>query len=149
MRNVARLLLILALAGCKKEAAPEAAADSSEAPITAAIPDSADAKTFARALVHTQVTGFHAVSSVGAGLVYDALTFAPDGTWSAKATVKAADETFECAESGQWTIDEVSSASVATMNWILDTSNCATREPGATQRVQVTLGKDQPVIEFR
>ncbi len=145
------LLTLLVACGGKKEPVAAAAATEAapvESAITAQMPDSADAKAFAKALVKTGIRDL-SVSTNGARFVYQTMTFGSDGRWTAKGAVTAGDETMDCTESGGWTIEDATSATVATMVWALDKTNCAARDAGTTQRVQVTLADGSANVAFR
>lgn len=143
MGFVRGVALAALLAGCGGKKAPEPAADggSAEAAVTAEMPDTAEAKAFAKSLVKTEVKGLGVVSSGGGRLDYNTLTFAPDGRWNATGVVKASDEQFECKETGTWSIEGAETAESATMEWTVEKTTCATREAGTKQRVQMTILK--------
>jgi len=137
------LPLLLVACGGKKAPAPTPAAETApaEEPLSATMPDSKEARTFARKLVDTTVTNWQPISGSGAKFVYNELTFAPAGTWKATGFVEASFEKIDCAESGTWEIVEASSASQATMVWTVGKTTCPMREAGASTRVLVDLPK--------
>jgi hypothetical protein len=141
----ALIVLPLALFACggKKAPAPEQPAEAApaEEPLAATMPDTKEAKAFAGKLIETTVTDWQPISGSGAKFVYEELTFAPSGDWSAKGYVEASFEKIECAESGTWEIAEVGSASQATMVWTVGKTSCPMREAGASTRVLMDLPK--------
>jgi hypothetical protein len=153
MRVLWTLAVLTALVGCGEKKAPEPAAAATEAPpaepeVTAEMPASGEAKSFAKALIKQGIQNL-SVSTSGARFVYHSMTFTGDGKWTATGAVTAADETMECTENGSWKIEDATSADVATMVWTVDKTNCASRDAGTTQRVQVTLKDGSADVAFR
>lgn len=159
MRNPYLLLsaLLCASACGKKNTATEAtAAPSSSTPapsetaLTAEMPDTPEARAFAKLLIKTEVTGLEPTGGDDVVFEYTSLTFSADGRWKAEGYVEASFEKMECMEVGTWTIDEATRNDTATMNWTVSKTNCAMRENGTTQRVQMTIPKSgPPKIMFR
>lgn len=147
----------LSLAACgKKNSGTEAAADApaasgGEAAMTAEMPDTDDARTFAGKLVDTTVTDWAPVSSGGgARFEYTSLTFLPTGRWAAEAFFEADFEKMECKEAGTWAIENADDARTATMVWTVEKTNCAGRDNGHEQRVQMIIPKaGEYKINFR
>ena len=100
------------------------------------VPSDATSKKFAKQLINTRVTNF---SPDAEGLRYNTMTFSGNNTWTTEAVVHVMDEEMECTESGTWMMDPASSDTVANMNWVIDSSNCPTRQPPINLRVEVTL----------
>jgi len=142
-----RMLLFAALAliplagGCGKKAPPEAPAEA-EPTFTVQMPDTPMARRFAQRLVDTPITDWEVLGGAGATLIYRQFTFASDGHWNADAVLQADFEEIGCKESGVWRIEDVQTADTAIMEWDLSKSNCPTREPGSTTRVQLSLLRD-------
>jgi len=143
MRALLVVLLLAVAPGCGKKAPPEAPTDAEPPPprFTAEMPDTADAKAFAKRLVDTTVTNWDPVSGEGAEFTFTALSFQPDGVWHADAVMKASFEEFDCKETGSWRIDEAESSDTATMEWTVVKTTCPMRESGASQRVKMTIAK--------
>jgi len=139
--------LALAVTGCGKKKSPEAAggeaaASSGGGAVTAQMPDTKEARTFADKLVATTVESWEPVSGGGdVNFTYNTMTFSPDGSWKAKATLEASFEKIPCVESGTWTIESADTTNAATMLWTIDSTSCPTRESGAEQRVEMELPK--------
>jgi hypothetical protein len=140
-----------ALAGKKKKdkSTPEEAA----APAAAAVPttpDDATSKKYGVKLLKSTLRNFSPADTGGAKFKYDAMTFAADNTWKAEAWVEFDEEKMECVEAGKWTMEAAESDKVATVQWSVDKTDCAGREPGAEVRAQLTLSKDGSVdAKFR
>lgn len=137
-------LLLTVACGGKKSPAPataEAPTAPAEEALQATMPDSKEARNFARKLVDTKVTNWQPISGSGAKFVYNELTFSPSGAWQANGYVEASFEKIDCAESGTWEIVEATSANQATMVWTIGKTSCPMREAGASTRVVVDLPK--------
>jgi predicted small lipoprotein YifL len=152
--NRALIVLIagLAITACgKKGAAPEAAADPEAGAITAEMPPGKDAMSFAGKLVQTTVVDWEPVSSTsGAKFVYNQLTFLGTGRWAANGYLEASFEKIECKEAGTWKIEQVTDGRTATMLWVVDKTNCPTREAGTELRVQMVIPEEGKYkINFR
>ena len=131
-------LCALLLAGCGEKTPAATAAIATGPTLTMAVPDGA--KPFATALVGNVTQNFTPTDSDGAVFEYTTLRFRGDGTWRAEGYVEAMDERMECVESGTWTIDDASSATVATIAWTVGETSCVGRESGTETRAQVTVG---------
>lgn len=153
MRLLSTLVIAATVLACGKKAPPEAPADDDDEAqaITAEMPDTPEARKYARRLVDTTVSNWQAAGgATGAVVNYTALTFAPDGTWSAEAMFEADFEEIECKETGTWTIAAADSAETATMEWHLGKTSCPAREAGETTRVEMTLFRNGEVkIAYR
>lgn len=134
-----RMLLIGLVACGGSKPAPQASGEAEPA-MTAQMPDSAEAKSFAKKLVALTITDYE-VSGGGATLGYKTLTFAPSGQWNADGVVEASYETFDCKESGSWMIDKAESSDAAVMVWTLESTSCATREKGTEVRLRMVIDK--------
>lgn len=153
MRIFVGLAVAGLLVGCGDKKAPAPAAEPAAAPaeasISAKMPDSPEAKAFAKQLVKTTVKGVHPQGSGGASVTYNTVSFAADGKWQAQSTIEAGDESMDCKESGDWSIDEAESDKIATVVWAVASTNCAGRENGTQTRVKMNLSGDEPQLEFR
>ena len=127
------------LTGCgdKSAATPTAAADSGPK-ITMSVPDGG--KAFVTTLTGSVTKNFEPTDADGASFMYTELQFRGDGTWMAQGYVEAMDERMECAESGMWSVEEVTSKTVATIAWTVDDTNCVGRDKGSSTRAQVPAG---------
>lgn len=128
------------LFACGEKTPPVAGGAAKGLAAGADVPDDANSKAFARALVAKDTSNFKPTDAQGAKFVYTQLSFRGDNTWVANGYVEAMDERMECAESGTWTMSTADTPTLATMNWQLVKTNCAGREAGEDTRVQVTLG---------
>jgi hypothetical protein len=138
-------ILWLALAGCakdKEKTSTAAAAEAKPKPPVVNVPDDDNSKAFAEKLQGMDIQDFKPSSSEGGEIVYTHLKFRDEGVWAATGYVEAQDEKIDCSETGTWTMEPATSASTATMVWKTTTTDCAGREPGAEQRVLVTLKDD-------
>ena len=131
------LISLLTACGEKSPAAATPAAESGPK-ISMSVPDGG--KPFVTQLIGSTTTDFAPTDSDGAAFKYTRLQFRGDGTWAAEGYVEAMDEKMECAESGTWSVEDVSSKTVATINWTLGDTSCVGRDKGAETRAQVTVG---------
>ncbi len=132
----------------KKTAEVEAPAEAAE--VTPDIPGDKNSEKFAEALLALNIERFSPTdTSSGAKFLYTALSFSPDNTWQASGYVEMMDEKMECTEGGTWTMDAAESATVATMNWNIDQTDCVSREVGHTTRYRVTIEGDRMSVEYR
>lgn len=141
--------------GCgKKSPAASAATSGASAAagaMSAQMPATKDAATFAGKLVATTVNNWEPISDGGdVNFTYKTMTFSPDGSWTANAELEASFEKIGCNEKGSWAIEEATSANEATMVWKIASTNCPMREAGKDLRVQVQLPKaNSYTINFR
>ncbi len=139
--------VLLSTLGCKKEvAAPPAQATPKAPALTAEMPDSPEARKFARGLLDNPITNWSPIDD--RTFIYTSMSFAPDGTWTADAELTAGGESVPCKEVGEWSIDKAESEVKATMDWTIVKSSCA-RENGSTQRVSATRNEAQYKISYR
>jgi hypothetical protein len=96
------------------------------------------------------------VADEGGAVVYDKLFFSEDGTFRAETTVRfsggdADTEPFDCTESGTWTLDdnEAESKTVGSINFELQSTDCAGREAPQSFRARVTINGDDITLEHR
>ncbi len=133
------LLFISTLTACgDKSAATPAAAAETGPKISMTIPEGA--KAFASALIGSPTKDFAPTDADGAAFMYTSLQFRGDGTWVASGYVEAMDERMECAESGQWSIEESMSKTEGTIAWTVGETSCVGRDQGSSTRAQVTVG---------
>lgn len=132
------ILSCLILSACgKKAATPEAAAAPKEAALTAEMPDSAEAKAFAKRLVKAEIVGYSPTGN--SQFQHNTLDFRGDGTWVADAILEAGGEEVPCAENGTWRIDAADSTDTATLELAIDKTSCPTRSDGTSWRINVTV----------
>ncbi|MCB9763116.1 MAG: hypothetical protein H6739_25170 [Alphaproteobacteria bacterium] len=147
MSNKPLVLVFLAIAcGPKEPTSTAAAAEGTEEAAPAevssdAVPGDKNSQEFAQKLLALKITDFRPIDSDGAEFIYNTLTFSPDGTWAATGAVSIMDETMECRESGDWSMDAAESADTAAVGWTVAETNCAGRESGAEQRILLTIKK--------
>lgn len=151
MRALATLALVGLAAGCGPKTPTESAGSTdTSAPITAQMPDTSNARAFASRLVQTTISNWSPISGGDVELDYNSMTFAPDGSWTATATMEAAFEEFDCQETGTWIIDTATADDTATMDWEIGRTTCPMREAGSSLRVQMTIErKGEYQISFR
>lgn len=141
------------LLGCgpKESTSTSAAAEATEsAPSSANVPSDKASQAFSEKLFSLELSDFRPIDSDGAELKWSKATFSPDGTWSADGAVSIMDETMECKEGGEWTMDPAEDASTAGMTWALQETNCAGREVGQDLRVLLTIEKGgEYSVDFR
>lgn len=142
---------VLLACGGKKAApaAPAEAAPASKKGPTGDYPSDAASQAFVETLIATPIHDFAAVDNVGAQLILSTLQFSGDNTWSAVGYVDAFEERMECRESGTWTMDPAESATVATITWVIDQTDCISREAGTRERAQLTIEGDDVRIALR
>ena len=133
--------LIASLLACgEKSGSTSAPAAAAATKFTMDLPDDATSRSFAETLVGGVTTKFTPTDADGAAFEYTKLLFRPDGSWNAEGYVEAMDERMECAESGTWSVEDVSSKTVATIAWTVSDTSCVGRDKGASTRAQVTAG---------
>ena len=136
------LVLAFALVACgEKEPTTTAAPAEAASTKSDKVPSDPSSEKFGEKLFKLEITSFRPIDGGGASLIYDRLTFAPDGTWTATGSVTAADEKMECVETGDWTMDPAEDEDTASMTWTINKTNCAGREPqGQPRRHQRCAG---------
>ena len=128
---------MLTACGDKSAATPAAAAESGPK-ITMAVPDGG--KAFVSTLIGAVTKNFEPTDADGASFMYTELQLRGDGSRMAQGYVEAMDERMECTESGTWSVEEVSSKTVATIAWTVGDTSCVGRDKGSSTRAQVTAG---------
>ncbi len=150
---VSALLLaaIVVLAGCPK-GGDTATTSAEQEPVEEAPKSrfSGQTKAFVDGLTGQPIIGWM-VADDGAPIVYDELSMAEDGTFSAKTTVRIGDEPFECTERGTWTLDDdkADSKTVGNLNFELAETDCAGRTAPKSWRAQATVSGDDVNFELR
>jgi len=142
MRRV--LVAMTLLAACGEKAAPPASSASASPTITlinVEIPGDSDSMAFAKLLLQTTLTNFKPTDSSGAKFVYKTMQFSNGNSWKAAAYIEMDDIQIDCEESGSWSITPAESATVAGVNWKVETTDCAGREAGGETRALMTLSK--------
>lgn len=141
MSRTIALALLLAACGPKETTTTSAVAEAAPTDSANVAPPDAASQAFAKKLFATEFTSFHPVDGAGAELIYNSFAFRPDGSWSAKGSVTVADESMDCSESGQWTMEPAESEDAASISWKINNTNCAGREVGTEMRFRLTLKK--------
>lgn len=144
-------MLIATLTACgEKEETSTAAAEEAATESSSAVPADKASQQFAKKLFDLNIKGFRPVEGDGIKLEYSSMEFKPDGSWFATGAVSVADETMECKERGAWTMDPAVDANNADMSWTVEQTNCAGREAGTEQRLQMSiLDSGQFKVKFR
>jgi len=140
------LTAALLLAACGEKKAPDAAAAAGPSKAAISIDIPADAKGFAAKLLKTTVSDFNPTGS--SEFTYNAMTFAGDGTWTAKGNLRLGGESIDCVEDGTWRIDTMNGDD-ALMDWKLTKTNCPSRDAGVEQRVNMAIDGADVKISFR
>lgn len=143
---------LLLLTACPKQ--PEAVtvpASGSGVLAGATVPDTEEAKAFARQLVNHPALGIKPADNEGMDFRYKTLTFAAAGnTWRAEAVVGAAGESFECEENGGWTIESAESAATALVVLKMSKTGCAGRPATTEMRMLTTIDENGKYnVQFR
>jgi len=133
-------LIAMFLFGCSKGATPAPAPEAKAPEITAEMPDTKDAKSFAASLIDTTVSEWSPTGN--SDFEFLTMSFAGDGTWAATAKLVAGVEDIECNEVGSWKIAEVTDATQATVELTVTKTACANRENGAEQRILMSILND-------
>jgi hypothetical protein len=148
LATVALLFAAPAMARKKKDKDPSvepAAVEQS----TPDVPDDANSKKFASSLIKTAIENFTPSDASGATFKYAKMTFSGDNQWTADAFVEIQDERMECVERGGWTLEPAESASVGTVSWKVEQTDCPGREAGSTTRAEFTISKSGVDAVFR
>ena len=143
MRTITILSALLLISACGKKTTSEPVA--AKAAFTAEMPDSPEAKKFARQLTGNPLVD---VSPTGSSNFNLTVTFGTDGSFTSTGQAELGGETLECEEVGTWRIDSMDSTK-ANMDWTLSKTNCPNRENGSTQRVLLEFTADDFKISFR
>lgn len=151
--SVVALSLVLALTGCgeKKPAASNAAAGSANLVTEATkIPADDNSKAFAERLLRNPAKSFKPTdANTGAKFIYNELTFKPDNTFVANATMYADGEEINCVERGEWAMEKATDANTADMTWTVTYSNCPSRPEHNLMRINVHIEKGDYTFQFR
>ncbi len=146
MRTITVLSALLLISACGKKTTSEpVAAAPAKAEFTAEMPNSPEAKKFAR-----QLTGapLEDISPTGSSNFNMSFTFDGDGSFTATGVAELGGETLECNETGTWRIDTMDSTK-ANMDWNITKTNCPNRDNGSSQRVLLEFTGDTHKISFR
>ena len=140
-------LALTALMACPKPSAPEAAPMDKGPEITVAMPDSDAARAFARKMLKADIQNWSPTDD--RAFQWESVTFKPDGTFVAKAAIRAGGESVPCDEIGTWSVDKAVDKTHATMDWTVTKTDCATRSSGDKLRVAVRFEGDDVNIAYR
>ncbi|MFT5457706.1 MAG: hypothetical protein ACI9K2_004204 [Myxococcota bacterium] len=136
----------LMLAACAKQ--PGSPATPSPASVLQVqLPAEAGAPDFARTLIGHPVTDWSPTGD--RSFLYDTLTMAPDGSFSAAAHLAAGGETVPCTEAGTWSVEAVESETAGTIGLALAQTDCATRSAGTELRLRISREGDRYSISYR
>ena len=142
------VLALVSLMACPKTTTPEPAKPADKGPeITVAMPDSDAARAFARKMVKTTISDWSPTDD--RAFQWESATFEPDGTFVAKAAIRAGGESVPCDEIGTWSIDKAVDKTHATLDWTVTKTDCATRSSGDKLRVAVRFEGDEISIAYR
>jgi hypothetical protein len=99
------MFLLLAFAcGPKTETTAVATSPTSG---SAAVPGDKASRAFSERLMGNPIPDFRPTDALGGGdLMWNKLAFTPDMRWEATAVLKAAGESIDCMETGEWTMPE-------------------------------------------
>ncbi len=153
-RTALLLAASFALAGpalAKKKKGGDDAPASADTPAAAApsTPDDKNSQKFGAALVAVNIENWSPSDGGGAKFSYTTMSFNADNSWNANGYVEIADERMECTEAGGWTMEPADSATVATVNWTVDKTDCPGRDAGKENRAVITIGKSGIEARFR
>jgi hypothetical protein len=150
LRTALFLTAIAALSACPKGGASSTSGDQEAVEEAPPSRFSGPTKTYVDALMRAPIVGWE-VADDGAAIVYDALTIAEDGTFSAKTSVRIGDEPLLCTESGTWSLDNdtADSATAGELNFELLETDCAGRDAPRSWRAQATISGDDINFELR
>ena len=143
MRTCACLAALLLVSACKKKEETPAAAKGPQ--ITASIPDSPEARQFAKKLISAEVSGLNPTGSSDLSMT---IHFKGDGSWTSVGHAELGGETLDCDEVGSWEIDQMEGAK-AVMNWTITKTTCPNRENNQAQRVQMEFTDTTYKVSFR
>ena len=147
MRTLTFVAISMAVIGCGPKAPTTTAPVEETVTIDVAMPDSPDATAFATTIIERGISDWSPTGS--RDFKWTKASFSPDGTLKVNAKIDVGGETMECPETGSWSIDSVESASSGIIEWTVVKTSCATREDGATQRVQLSYSGSETKISFR
>ncbi|MEL6345960.1 MAG: hypothetical protein AAFV53_22810 [Myxococcota bacterium] len=151
--SAAALLLMSADADAgrkKKKGGDGDAAAPATADVTPDVPDDKNSEKFAEGLLSKTIQGFAPIDA-GANVrfMYNELSFSPDNTWKASGYVEMMGEQMECTEIGVWSMDPAESATVATMTWKVERTDCINQNNGDERRYRVTLQAEGISVAYR
>jgi len=138
---IALVFVTVGATGCKKEAEPETSGTAAPKTLTDRFTDN---------LADTEFINYAIAIGGGGSLTYSTLAFAVDGTWSADAVLKLAEDPFDCVESGTWSIadDGPMDEHTSRLNISVTATDCPGREPSKKRKVEIRIhGKgNRPAI---
>jgi hypothetical protein len=133
---------------CPKPSTPEVATPTDKGPeLTVAMPDSDAARAFARKMLKANISDWSPTDD--RAFQWESVVFKADGTFVAKAAIRAAGESVPCDEIGTWSVDKAVDKTHATMDWTVSKTDCATRSSGDKLRVSVKFEGDEINIAYR
>jgi hypothetical protein len=148
-----RFVAIAALViGCGKKDEPESSGDAASADAassSAAVPKDADSKAFAKAVLGNALHNFTPTNNGEMRFEYITLTFKADNSWLALARVGEGEDSVECKEGGTWMMEPAESATTASMEWRITSSDCPGRPKEGMLRTKVTIEGKEYKIQIR
>ena len=149
------LVLLSSLLACGgQKAAPVAAgaeAGSARAPasVKGDFPGDPASQAFLATLSAMELPSFSAVDGGGASVMMRSMRFKADNTWAGSGYTDFGEERMDCSESGTWTMEPASSATVATVSWKLEQTDCVGRTAGTENRAVFTIVGEDIEVAFR
>jgi hypothetical protein len=145
IHSLLSLLLLttaLILAGCPKEQSPSTSAQ--QEPVVEPSRFHGVTGKFVDGLCSLKAYAY-TVDDSGAAVVYEELSFAENGRFSASTSIRLGEEPFICTESGTWTIDDdrADSNESAAITLEMTATNCAGRSAPASFRIRAQLQGDE------
>ena len=144
MTRTAALFLgsaLLFTGACKKKE-PETAVIESTGPVLkgAMVPDTENAKGFARNMVTHDAAWIRPTDGAGASFQYKSIKFTPENNgWSAEAVMGDGAESVACTEIGSWEIQEADSENSAIVALKMNKTTCAGRPETSTMRMKINI----------
>jgi hypothetical protein len=142
-------LVALALPGCEKSSSAKTSGDA-EPVVVKKSRFSGDTKGFVDTLMKLGVSDW-AVADDGATILYDPVTFAEDGSFTATVSVLLGEEPLACTESGTWSLDggKSRSTTLGNVNFEMSSTDCAGRTAPKSWRAELTVDGDDITAEMR
>ena len=129
----------LALAACPKEQAATSDSGEQQAEET----DNSyrgDTAAFVKNLYKLKVYSF-TVTDAGAAVVYEELSFLPDGRFEAATSIRVGEEPFACREAGNWAMDDdrADDRSTSALTLEITETDCAGRSAPDSFRIRARI----------
>ena len=148
MRTIISIVSMLFIVGCGAKKTTETAPVAEPEPQKdVAMPDSAEARAFAKLVVENDISDWSPTGS--RDFKWVSADFKADGSLKVSAKIEAGGEVIECPETGTWSIDSAESKTSGIIEWTIAKTSCATRDDGNSQRVQLSYSGTTAKISFR